>query len=121
MEQLLEKTENYFGKIIKNAEFTGDALELTFDDGIKISIADYGQNCCEERYMVCDDDPSTLIGNKLIAITIKDSATNSTGDYCYHEIEFLEIQTNWNSIQFSTHNKHNGYYGGFILEIKEIK
>ncbi len=118
-------TENsaskYYGKIIKDATFEsmGDGrFYLEFEDGVKIKIYDDGQSCCENRYMTCDDDPKALVGQTLIGIEVKDGGTTK-GAWETHEVLFLEIQGNKSAIQFATHNEHNGYYGGFGLNITE--
>jgi hypothetical protein len=110
----------YYGRKIKAAEFRGDAMRLTFEDGVTIVISDQGQSCCESRYMTCDDNPSDLIGQELRKIEVKSfDEINNDYDDC-HEIAFLEIGTDQTSITFATHNEHNGYYGGFGLNISEV-
>jgi hypothetical protein len=101
-----------------------ESMNLEFTDGVKISITDEGQSCCESRYMTCDDEPSELNGQKLIHIITKDGpqpekSEDDWGDV--HDIAFLEIQGDKSSITFATHNQHNGYYGGFGLNISESK
>lgn len=108
----------YYGKIIKEAVMDGDSLRLNFVDGLKIRIFDNGQSCCESRYMTCDDDVQSLVGNILTNISVKNFTCSGSDDT--HEICFLEIGTNKGFITIATHNEHNGYYGGFGLEIIEI-
>lgn len=108
----------YYGKKIKTAVFANDSMTLEFEDGVKIAITDQGQSCCEYRYMTCDNDLSTLVGKTLTKIEVKYSWIG--GEYSDHEVAFLEIQTNDNVVTFATHNEHNGYYGGFGLNISEI-
>jgi hypothetical protein len=108
----------YYGRKIKSAEFSGDDMRLTFEDGVNIIISDQGQSCCENRYMTCDDKPSDLVGQELRKIEVKEYK-NEDQDYDCHEIAFLEIGTDQTSITFATHNEHNGYYGGFGLDIRE--
>jgi hypothetical protein len=117
-----EDPSKYYGKIIETAflDEENNEFRIGFDEGVKISIWDDGQSCCEHRYMRTDDDPNDLVGNKLLSIETKE--TKETEDkYNVHEIVFLEIKTDKSSIVFSNHNEHNGYYGGFGLTITEEK
>jgi hypothetical protein len=111
--------KKYVGKTIKEIEQIGDHLDIRFEDGVSITILDDGQSCCEDRYMKCDDNLSELVGQKLIEIKVKD-ITEDDGNET-HEIAFLEIQGEKSAATFSFHNEHNGYYGGFGLEIREHK
>lgn len=113
-----ESSEKYIGRKITNAEFGGDTFSLTFEDGVTIDITDQGQSCCEHRYMTCDDDVKSLIGQTLKHIIVKDTEYRDA-DYDTHEVCFLEVQGDKGSITFATHNEHNGYYGGFGLNIEE--
>lgn len=119
-----QKPEKYFGKVIANASFSEEAIILTFEDGSKIQVADEGHSCCEHRYMHTDDNVESLIGQTLTRIDVKevDVPENENDDYegDVHEICFLEIGTDKGSISVSTHNEHNGYYGGFYLVVKEV-
>lgn len=118
--------KEYYGKKIKAATFASDNFAIEFEDGVKIKITDNGQSCCESRYMVCDDNPAELEGQILIGIEVKD-VNPPHADYCkkeycdVHDVAFLEIQDNHSSITFSTHNIHNGYYGGFGLNVSEVE
>lgn len=111
--------EKYYGKKIANANFTDNEFIIRFEDGTKIKIFDGGQSCCEHRYMTCDDNTHSLKGKILVAIEEK-CVENSDSESESHDIVFLDIKTNDNVVQFATHNEHNGYYGGFLLEIEEI-
>jgi hypothetical protein len=114
---------NYYGRKITNAIFNSDQdqIELKFEDGISIRIWDDGQSCCESRYMKCDDNIKDLVGQKLVSILEKDAPNEKTenGDGV-HEVCFLEIQGDKSSVSISTHNEHNGYYGGFSLSLDEF-
>lgn len=112
--------KKYAGKVIKKASFGGNEIVLEFEDGTKIEITDDGQSCCEERYMTSSDDFSSLVGNQLFDIDVKE-VTETSADYDTHEIAFLHIITNKATVVVETHNKHNGYYGGFSLTVKEVK
>lgn len=112
--------DKYYGRKITDAELKDDKLDLTFDDGVNISIFDDGQSCCESRHMETSDDVKWLIGKTLKELTIK-SADNikNNNDYGDHEVQFLEVMTDQGCITFANHNEHNGYYGGFGMNIKE--
>lgn len=90
-------------------------LHFVFDDGSRLRIFDDGQSCCEHRYMRTDDDLNSFVGAKLIDAEIKDGPEEK-GEYDdVHEVQFLEIKTDKGSFVMSSHNEHNGYYGGFWL------
>lgn len=119
-----ENPEKYFGKTIQAVEFSEDGIILTLDHGLKIKVSDEGQSCCEHRYMRTDDDPQSLVGQTLTRIDVKDVDGDrevEEDDYGVHEICFLEIGTDKGCISISTHNEHNGYYGGFSLMVQELE
>jgi hypothetical protein len=111
--------EQYYGKTIQAIALKDDVLNIDFEDGVKIHIFDNGQSCCETRYMVCDDNLESLVGQKLTKIEIKSGPDINDGE-C-HEQQFLEISTDGGFVTFANHNEHNGYYGGFALTIGERK
>lgn len=115
--------KEYIGRNIIKAQHCSDAdperVEITFSDGVTIHIIDTGQSCCESRYITCDDDFSSLVGGKLVDIETK-SAPDIDGEYGdVHEQVFIDIKTDKGFVTFTTHNEHNGYYGGFGLSIVE--
>lgn len=116
-----EPVEKYIGRTIKTAAFGDNKLTLTFTDGVTIAVTDEGQSCCETRWITCDDDPAALNDSVLMAIAAKEGPNlpSQYGDDV-HEQVFLEISTNKSSISLATHVEHNGYYGGFALQIKEV-
>lgn len=115
-----EDLEKYKGLVIKKAnldrEAEPDRINIEFVSGGKIFIYDNGQSCCEHRYITCDDDFDTLLGGKLLNIEVK-KYEDKEADYDVHEKCFVEISTDKGFVTFTTHNKHNGYYGGFGLTI----
>lgn len=122
--------DKYYGREIVKADLVesdnsglsdGGYLRLAFSDGKAIALVDTGQSCCEARYMTCDDDVQSLIGHKLTKIEVKEGPDGEGDEYGgEHEQAFLEITTDDGFITVCTHNEHNGYYGGFGLEIKEV-
>ena len=97
-----------------------DALCLTFVDETKIIIFDDGQSCGEERYMTTDDDLQYFVGATFLDTEIAE-APDVEGDSEVHEVQFLNIKTSKGVFTMETHNRHNGWYGGFLIRAKEIK
>lgn len=138
-------SKKYMEKKITDVDFNEHRLVIILENKTKLKIWDDGQNCCEKRYMTCDDNIEDLIGRKLTKILIKkiedsDDKENVTAQFFVnnvyawggeeeweHEIAFVEICTDKNSIILQAHNVHNGYHvcapytGSFLLEIKEEK
>lgn len=88
-----------------------------------IWIADKGQQCCEHRWMTCDDDLSQFIGATVTHIDISDVG-GSDKDYpddsengC-HDVQFCRIHTTQGVLVLCTHNDHNGYYSGFDVTVE---
>ena len=101
-------------KIVSLSIGEDDALHFEFADGSKIKIFDDGQSCCESRYMRTDDDLSFFIGSELLGAEIKEGpSAGDDGDV--HDVQFLEVQTSKGVFTMSSHNEHNGYYGGFAI------
>jgi hypothetical protein len=96
-----------------------DTIVIELEDGFILKLSDEGQSCCEERYITCDDNLSDLIGSKFTGIR-ELSTTDEIGeeDYGSHEIIFIEIRAEDTVCTVCTHNVHNGYYGGFDLNIQ---
>ena len=101
-----------------NKEADPEYIEIAFEGGKTIQILDNGQSCCESRYITCEDDFASLVGGSLIDIETK-AAPDIEDKYGVHEQVFVEIKTDKGFVSFTTHNEHNGYYGGFGLTIKE--
>lgn len=116
------KIKEYFGKKIINAEISNNkTLKIFFDDKTCVHIFDNGQSCCEDRYMSTDDDFSSIIGNILTNVEIKDVGKTTEEDSEVHDIEFLEITADKGFIIIANHNQHNGYYGGFDIDLREFR
>jgi hypothetical protein len=115
----------YYGMKIHAAEIVNhgheEALRLVFKGkkAPKIEIFDGGQDCCEHRYMTCDDKVKSLKGGILQKVEVVDTViTKKYGDP--HEQCFVKIETDKGFITICTHNEHNGYYGGFSLRVREL-
>ncbi|MHC4177397.1 MAG: DUF7448 domain-containing protein [Planctomycetota bacterium] len=89
-----------------------NVLLFTFDNGV-LRVFDDAQACCENRYMVTDDDLAFFAGSTLIDLTVEDGPDIETEHEDAHEQEFLHVKTSKGSFTMSNHNEHNGYYGGF--------
>jgi len=111
--------DEYYGETIAKAQFGEDKLKLYFESGKAIKIIDDGQSCCETRYMSSDDKADDLVGQKLTQVTVKEGPARGSG-HGDHETCFVEIQAGSECFTFCTHNEHNGYYGGFSLQVREI-
>lgn len=104
------------GKVIKSVTLgQDDALRFVFTDESKIKIRDCGQSCCENRYMRTDDKLEEFAGAALLGAEIKEGPPIADNGYA-HEVQFLEIKTSKGSFTMASHNEHNGYYGGFLLQ-----
>lgn len=110
--------DEYYGRQIVDANIDEKRLRLKFSDGTVIKLWDNGQSCCEDRYITCDDDVADLIGGNLIKIAVKDYGEEEE-EANIHEWVFIEVATDKAFISMTTHNEHNGYYGGFGLTIIE--
>jgi hypothetical protein len=94
-----------------------DVLRIATNDGTKIAVSDHAQSCCESRYMRTDDDLSQFVGATLVNGEIRPAPEVEDGGET-HEVEFLVLVTDRGNITFSSHNEHNGYYGGFSVEAR---
>lgn len=107
----------FYGRKIVAAKMKDERLSLSFNDGQTIDIWDNGQSCCESRYMTCDDEIQSLVGNTLTRIEAKNGPDKEGLYGSCHEQVFVEVGTDQNFITIVNHNEHNGYYGGFGLTI----
>lgn len=104
---------------IARIEMIGDELRIWFVDGSGMGLRDTGQGCCEERYMTCGDDLRGFAGAKLMSIETTPAITlPSMGEE--HEVQFLNVKTSKGTIVAETHNKHNGFYGGFSVSARRL-
>lgn len=92
-----------------------DALHFTFEDGYRMKLSDEGQSCCESRYMRTDDKLEDYIGGTLTDAEVRE-APNVEDEYGEHEVQFLVVRTSKGDFTMSSHNEHNGYYGGFYIK-----
>lgn len=107
------------GKKIRAIKLDDNDLQITFEDGSGIAIFDNGQSCCETRYMRTDDNLDYYIGAEFRDMELRESPVVQE-KYGEHEVQFLLVNTSKGTFTMSNHNEHNGYYGGFSIEVKEL-
>lgn len=103
---------------IETVHLTDDQLALVFSGGSYVRIMDSAQNCCERRYITTDDDINSLIGGRLMCIKYREAASIIDENADVHEAAFVDVCTSNGTITLCTHNEHNGYYGGFGIEVE---
>lgn len=117
MEEIVKK---HIGKRLETAAMRDDALHLIFEDGCEIKLSDNGQDCCDTRYMTCDDDLESFRGDRFVGIEVLEAPEIEHRGGC-HEVNFVNaIFASGNKITCQTHNEHHGYYGGFRIEVEEV-
>jgi hypothetical protein len=93
---------------------------------VEICIWDAGQQCCESRFITCDDDLSSVVGADFINLTkapapASEAEDPDDNDEVGDDPMFLILQTDKGFLTFVTHNVHNGYYGGFDIVVTEAR
>ena len=106
------------GKMIKRTYMENDKLCLEFTDEKTILIFDDGQSCCEERYMMTDDDLDYYKDCEFINLELQ-AAADIKDESEMHEVQFVLITTSLGVFTMATHNIHNGYYSGFSVVVEE--
>lgn len=107
------------GKKLAIVELRDDALWMTVEGGPTVRMSDHGQSCCESRYMRTDDDLASFVGATLTGVEVREAPSVDV-DYDAHDVEFLAVQTDRGEFVMSSHNEHNGYYGGFAIRAEII-
>lgn len=111
----------YLGREIKKITLIDDE-KLRFDLSYGAFILyDAGQSCCEERWLTCDDDLKEFVGHELRGIEQLQHVTVRSEDGDTGEQLFIRIITDKGSFRFCSHNRHNGYYGGFDISCKAVE
>lgn len=116
----MENLNLYVGRVITSVVLDSDVLRFMFADGSQMNLWDDGQSCCENRYMVTEDDLSLYSGAMLVNIEVRDAPDMEDEYDNVHEVQFLEVMTNRGCFTMSTHNEHNGYYGGFCVRMEAV-
>ena len=113
-----EHLKEALGKTIANIKIEGESkLRFKFDDGSAIQIRDAGQSCCEHRWMHTDDDLNYFTGTTLMDAELREGPTVGF-EYEPKESEFLIITTSKGQFTIVNYNHHNGYYGGFWIQVE---
>lgn len=108
------------GQRITSLELSDDELRIWLASGAALVLHDEGQSCCELRYMRTDDTLADFVGSTLLGAEVRD-APEQTGPYGeVHEVQFLVVHTSVGDLTMSSHNEHNGYYGGFAIRARLI-
>lgn len=120
-----DRIEGSIGKEIKSIEINDPPDEnghvfhsfvlIKFSDDSRLKLFD-SSDCCEARYMMTDDDLSSLVGDKFKGIELK-SCMEIDDDNEAHEACFMEIQSDKCFVTICAHNEHNGCYSGFSLGV----
>lgn len=101
-------------KKIKSIACGSEELVLIFTDGTNLVFLDQGQNCCEKRYMECDDDLGAFRGTTFLGAEVRSGPSTTHGSYDEPtERQFLIVRTSAGEFTVANYNEHNGYYGGF--------
>lgn len=101
------------GEPIQCIRKNDDDFEIQLKTG-KLVITDEGQSCCERRYITCDDDLPSYVGAKIVGMDVV-PGPDVDAEYDVHEQMFVKIETTKGTLTLTTHNEHNGYYGGFAV------
>lgn len=111
------KLQDSIGKTIRDVVLEDDRLTVTFADDTTLAFFDNGQSCCESRYMRTDDTLADFANATFLGAELE-SGPDEEGEYGdMHEIQFLRLQTSAGPLVCSSHNEHNGYYGGFAITV----
>lgn len=90
-------------------------IVLTFASGTKLCLGGSPGDCCANHYITCDDDLDSFVGGMLryVEVVTLDDQDDEYGDR--HEQTFVKVETTQGCLTFTSHNEHNGYYGGIIV------
>lgn len=120
--ETVEAHKTAISKVISEAAMKDNELHLHFTDGTGIRVWDDGQSCCETRYMTTDDDLPAFVGATFTGLELRDAPNRTDEDsYEEHEVQFLLVNTSKGVFTLETHNEHNGYYGGFAVEVRALE
>ena len=103
------------GQKIEALRIVDEGLFIDLPDGQSLHLNDAGQDCCEHRYMRTDDSLADYVGATLVDFELRDAPTTEDEHGDTHEVQFLAVKTSAGELVLSSHNEHNGYYGGFAM------
>lgn len=116
----LELLEPHIGQPLAGIELTEHILYLKIEGRPnRLALHDNGQDCCEHRYMTTDDDLSYYVGSKLLSVHVAEGPELTDGVDDCHDTQFLIVTTAKGAFTIVSHNEHNGYYGGFDIDVME--
>jgi hypothetical protein len=128
-EEPVHGVDDLLGQVIASAVFDREGnehlLRLTLEDGRVYELGDFGQSCCEYRYITTDDDAADLEGGRIFDISSRDmgEVSGASGDDVHEQVG-LRVTTDIAAMLLVTHNEHNGYYrnaGGFSLCVRRAQ
>lgn len=87
-------------------------------------LIDDGQQCCEDwGYFWTNDNIQEFIFRKLLEIRVTDKSldTRTLDDIYIDEghIMFIDLVTDYGTLQFTAYNAHNGYYSHHALIVSK--
>jgi len=113
--------EHESGRYRSMGENEGATLVLRFADGTGLRAWDDAQSCCEHRYMNTDDDLSAFAGATFNGMELREGPYVKDGEWgSVSECQFLLVNTDRGTFTVANYNDHNGYYGGFGLEVRAL-
>lgn len=115
-EDTVNAIKTSLNKTIRSVNLTENKLNFIFEDNTKLILWDNGQSCCEHRYMTTSDKLEEFNGAILLDFELKDAPNLPDNHGDDHEIQFLDVKTSKGVFQMASHNEHNGYYGGFLIQ-----
>lgn len=115
-------SEKLQDQVLEDVRLEDECIKLKVN-GTEFQIWDNGQSCCEYRYITTDDDLPSFTGATLQGVvegeyrTVEPDDPDECGEE--HDVSFLRIYTSKGVMVFETHVEHNGYYGGFNVQLRE--
>lgn len=95
-----------------------EGLWFKLEGGLNFQILDNGQDCCEERYMSTDDALAYFVGASFLDAWIADADYGIDPEsYNQVDVQFLIVRTSLGEFTVANYNIHNGFYGGWRMEV----
>lgn len=113
-------------QVLENIKLVGDEAIRLQVNGKEYDIWDSGQSCCEHRYITSDDDLASFTGGTLNGVVLGEYRSvdpdpdEDRWNVEDHNASFLRVYTSRGVIVFETHVEHNGYYGRFSVQLREV-
>jgi hypothetical protein len=100
---------------------TDGGVLIEMENGTACAFVSDQPDCCARHYMVTDDDLASIVGAKLLDVIVKENVDVKDEDGEVLETMFFDIITSKGTLNFRSHNSHNGYYGGVGVNFKVIR